>query len=247
MQLPVLQGLIDRRILINYQVAPDVLSRILPEPFRPKRVDGVGIGGICLIRLQHIRPQWVPGRLGFSSENAAHRTAVEWTADGAVHEGVYIPRRDTSPRLNTLVGGRIFPGVHHHARFSVVERDDHYRVALDSDDDATHVLVEGQLTEGLPATSVFRSLENASAFFQAGSLGYSATSRPGEYDGLELHTLNWRVEPLAVECVESSFFEDEQRFPRDTVRFDCALLMRGIQHEWRGQECLCGPSYGQGG
>jgi hypothetical protein len=28
-------------------------------------------------------------------------------------------------------------------------------------------------------------------------------------------------------------------FPRSAIKFDCALLMRGIRHEWHGQAPLC--------
>jgi hypothetical protein len=41
------------------------------------------------------------------------------------------------------------------------------------------------------------------------------------------------MQALAVEQVESSFFNDPRRFPSGSVEFDCALLMRGIRHEWR--------------
>jgi len=56
---------------------------------------------------------------------------------------------------------------------------------------------------------------------------------------MELHCRNWHVEPLAVEEVRSSFFEDETLFPKGSIEFDCALLMRGIEHEWHGQADLC--------
>ena len=46
------------------------------------------------------------------------------------------------------------------------------------------------------------------------------------------------MEPLAVEEVSSSFFGDESLFPPDSIEFDCALLMRGIEHEWHGREDL---------
>src|SRR5690348_4792849 len=96
MQIPVLRGLIDRRILVNYRVDPEVLARLLPAPFRPKLIHGAGIAGICLIRLKQTRPRFLPPVLGFASENAAHRIAVEWDQG----EGVFVPRRDTSSRLN---------------------------------------------------------------------------------------------------------------------------------------------------
>jgi hypothetical protein len=242
MQIPVIRGVIDRRVLVNFRVDPTVLSRVLPAPFRPKLIHGAGMAGVCLIRLKGIRPRFLPSFLGISSENAAHRIAVEWDQDGSTREGVFIPRRDTSSRLNVLAGGRLFPGEHHHAAFQVQEHEDRYRIELNSDDRRTHLLVEGHFAPELSPTSVFGSLQEASAFFEGGSLGYSVTAQPGQYDGLELRSFHWQVRPLTVERVESSFFEDRALFPAGSVKFDCALLMRGIDHEWHGRERLCAGS-----
>jgi hypothetical protein len=239
MKIPVVRGLIDRRILVNYRVDPDVLAPLLPAPFRPKVTHGVGMVGICLIRLQKVRPTFWPPWLGISSENAAHRTAVEWDDGGETREGVYVRRRDTDSWLNSLAGGRIFPGIHEHAEFSVTESADRFAVALRSDDGVTSMSVRGHRGDRLPSSSVFHSLEEASAFFQAGSLGYSATPDPARFQGLELRCFEWRVEPLEVEDVRSSVFEDASLFPKDSIEFDCALLMRGVEHEWHGRSDLC--------
>jgi hypothetical protein len=239
MRIPKIIGLIDRRILANFRVDPDVMSAALPPPFRPKCVNGFAIGGVCLIRLKRIRPRFTPIPWGLCSENAAHRVAVEWDESGVTKEGVFIPRRDTDSRLSVWAGGSIFPGVHHHATFDVTERDDYFSVAFQSDDGAARVHVVGTVTDQLPRDSTFQTLSDASDFFLAGSLGYSATDTPGKYDGLELNCENWRVEPMNIERVESSFFDDESRFTRGSVEFDCALLMRNIPHEWRSREDLC--------
>lgn len=100
MRIPVIQGVIDRRILVNYRVAPEAMAGVLPPPFRPLLVHGYAIGGICLIRLKQVRPRRLPLPMGIGSENAAHRIAVQWEQDGERREGVYIPRRDTDSRLN---------------------------------------------------------------------------------------------------------------------------------------------------
>jgi hypothetical protein len=242
MQIPIIRGIIDRRILVNFRVDPEVLARILPAPFRPKLVHGAGMAGVCLIRLKHIRPRFVPFFLGIASENAAHRIAVEWDQDGKTREGVFIPRRDTSSWLNTLAGGRLFPGVHHHAAFQVQEHQDRYRIELSSDDRRTHLLVEGRVAPELPPTSLFGSLQEASDFFERGALGYSVTAKPGQFDGLELRSFAWQVQPLAVEKVASNFFEDRTLFPHGSVEFDSALLMRGIEHEWHGRGKLSAES-----
>ncbi len=243
MKIPTLRGVIDRRVLVNYRVNPDVLQKAVPPPFHPKLVRGVGIAGICLIRLKEVRPAYVPRWLGVGSENAAHRVAVEWYDEtGRLREGVYIPRRDSDSRLNALVGGRIFPGVHHHARFTVRETPDRFDIALRSDDGRTRLTLRARLAAELPRTSVFQSLQAASAFFEAGALGYSATGDARRFQGLELRCLSWAVEPLAVEEVHSSYFEDAATFPPGSVEFDCALLMRGIRHEWHARADLCCPS-----
>lgn len=240
MRVPVIEGLIDRRVLVNFRVAPDCLSRILPPPFTPKLENGWGIAGICLIRLKHIRPKGLPAWIGIGSENAAHRIAVEWREGGDEHEGVYVLRRDTSSRLNALFGGRLFPGIHHHARFDVTEGRDAIRIAVRSDDGEVHLALEGRPSDSLPKASVFTEWSAASRFFERGSLGYSPAADGRSFDGLELRTLNWRAEPLELLRVESSLFEVGPRFPRGTVEFDSALLMRDIAHEWHARDPLEG-------
>lgn len=239
MQIPVIRGIIDRRMLVNYRVDPSVLAELLPAPFRPRVVGGVGLVGICLIRLKNIRPTFWPAALGVSSENAAHRMAVEWDDQGTVRQGVYIPRRDTSSWLNVLAGGRLFPGIHHHAGFTVNESDDRLEVAFRSDDDAASVFVRARRADRLPASSVFGSLAEASAFFRNGAVGYSTTADPARFDGLELRCCKWEIEPLAVDEVRSSFFDDASLFPKWSIEFDSALLMRGIEHQWHPKAELC--------
>lgn len=175
MRIPTVRGLIDRRVLANFRVDPDVLSRVCPPPFRPQLVDGFGVAGICLIRLRNIRPKFLPAWVGISSENAAHRIAVEWDADATTRSGVFIPRRDTSSMLNAFAGGRIFPGVHHRARFDVRETERDYYIAMESTDGSAKVVVDGRTTNQLHEGSIFPSVEECSQFFAAGSLG---TPRP---------------------------------------------------------------------
>jgi hypothetical protein len=243
MRLPIISGVIDRRILVNYRLEPAVLSRILPAPFRPLTIRDYGIAGICLIRLKQIRPRFLPGFFGTGSENAAHRIAVEWEQNGCRQEGVYVPRRDTSSRLNTLLGGRIFPGVHHHSDFQIDERGGRYCVHLSSSDGES-LTVEARRASRLADRSLFRSIEEASAFFERGTVGYSPSARTSDvigasdFEGLELRATNWRVEPLAIESVASSFFENERIFPKGSVEFDSALLMRGIHHEWHARPSI---------
>src|ERR1051326_2846017 len=134
MRLPTIKGVIERRLLVNFRADPAVVARLLPAPFEPLLVHDHAIVGICLIRLGAIRPTFLPAVCGVRSENAAHRTAVRWTKEGQTHEGGYIPRRGPSSRLNSRVGGRLFPGVHKHAQFRVAEELGRYEIEMASQD-----------------------------------------------------------------------------------------------------------------
>ena len=234
-QLPAIAGTIERRMLVNFRCRPDALQRVLPAPFRPKLIHGWGMAGICLIRLGSIRPAFLPAIGGLRSENAAHRIAVKWNDGGTARQGVFIPRRDTNSVLNRIAGGRIFPGDHHSAKFRVLETANRFELEMRSDDGITFVCVQGRVTDKLPIGSIFHSLEQASDFFQSGALGWSSRLQENTFDGLELHCEQWRMEPLAVEKVESSFFQDATIFPAGSVEFDSAFLMRDIAHEWHAR------------
>lgn len=235
MKIPRIKGIIDRRILINYQVEKEVLENYLPKPFNPKLVNGKGIAGVCLIRLKEIRPKGLPKQIGISSENGAHRIAVEWIENGKLKEGVYVPRRDTSSKLNSLAGGTVFPGTHYLAKFIVNENDGNYEVAFISEDQ-TSLSIKAKETDIWNNDSVFENLNCVSDFFENGSIGYSPNKK--KFDGLELKTDNWKVSLLQVRDVQSSFFENENIFPKGSVKFDNALLMKGIKHEWVGLKKL---------
>lgn len=231
--MPQIAGIIDRRILINCRVRPEVIEHVLPAPFRPQRVREWAMAGICLIRLRGVRPAGLPAWCGIGSENAAHRIAVEWDENGVTRNGVFIPRRDTNSPLNHLLGGRVFPGVHHRARFDVWESENRFRVGFASADGTDRVKFAGRVTNEWQAESVFGSLAEASAFFEQGCCGWSPTLAGDGFEGMGLTCHEWRMEPLVAERVESSFFQNRRIFPAGSVEFDSALLMRGITHEWR--------------
>jgi hypothetical protein len=67
---------------------------------------------------------------------------------------------------------------------------------------------------------------NKPRLFFIGATGYSATHQAGYYHGMELHSLDWSIQPMDVVDAHTSFFSDRTRFPEGTVELDCALVMR---------------------
>jgi hypothetical protein len=171
--------------------------------------------------------------MGLTSENVAHRVAVEWDESAQRREGVFVIRRDTNSDLNAAVGGRLFPGAHQRADFEVWESPQRYKIAMRSRSDGTFVRLAARVEGGDLAGSIFASLKEASDFFAAGALGWSADPIRGGLEGLELSTQCWHVTPLVVERVETSYFDNDALFPPGAIQLDSALLMRDIPHEWR--------------
>src|SRR5205807_2035137 len=119
-----------------------------------------------------------------------------------------------------------------HGTFRVGESQNRFEVAFKSNDGGASMEVIAELADVWPGDSIFASLAEASSFYEAGALGYSPAAVAGRFQGLELRCRSWQVSPLAIERVSSSLFDDAAVFPPGTVKLDCGLLMRGVQHEW---------------
>jgi hypothetical protein len=53
MQLPAIQGIIDRRMLVNYRLDPAVAARVIPPPFRQKSAELD-----CALLMRGIEHEW---------------------------------------------------------------------------------------------------------------------------------------------------------------------------------------------
>lgn len=232
--LPCVAGTIERRVLVNFKVDPSYAARRLPPPFRPQLVRGQSLAGICLIRLEQLRPAWCPKWCGVSSENAAHRIAVEWSAGGCLHQGVFVARRHTNSTLTHWAGGRVFPGVHQKARFRFDDLDNGIRISLGSGRDAgpEEVGISAHFTNEMPSTSVFAHLEEASEFFRRGCEGWSLGSDGLTLEGTRLEILDWKLQPLRVLHAHSSLLQEWFGSGAAGLEFDSAFLMQNVVHRW---------------
>lgn len=222
-----MEGTIAHRLLLNHTADPAAVAPLLPSGLRPQLVDGDALIGVCVLRLRGLRPAGLPRWTSVTTDAAAHRVAVEWDGPEGTEVGVWIVRRDSAQRLPVLAGGRLFPGVHGAARMDVSDDGTRLSVHLAAADGA-----EVWATTAPPSSwssRSFASPEEASAFFAAGRLGWSADHR-GRIEGLELCTEGWRADPVDAEA-RVSLFDD--LLPADSWRFDHALLLRDLPVRWR--------------
>ena len=118
-------------------------------------------------------------------------------------------------------------------------QDDGHDVAITcrAADGIGDLSIVGHEGDAMPATSVFRSVASASAFFERGSDGYS-----GPAFGISSTGCGWKPKvvraPIRAHSVSSAFFDDRGRFPSGSVAFDNALVMRDVAHAWRALPSL---------
>jgi hypothetical protein len=231
--LPKITGTIDRRILLNYRAPLALVSDLLPGPFEVRSVNGFALIGVCLIRFKALRPAFLPAVMGISSENAAHRISIVWSDDEGTQTGVYVTRRDTNSAFVKLTGGRVFPGVHSHAKFDVEETSDRVAISI-SDSDGVLVSLSGQISDEF-SSQVFASHDEASRYFQDDRIGYSPSRRDVELEGLKLNCHEWVTSNLGI---DESFVREFSALSPE-IQFDHALIMHGISHDWSEVPRLC--------
>jgi hypothetical protein len=207
-------------------VNPEVAQRLIPDQFRPQIVDGSAVAGVCMIGLQSVRPGWLRPRIGFRTENVAHRIAVEWDENGKTRSGVYIVERHSSSLVPVLAGGRLFPGVQKRAWFDLDETQSRFRVNMAAP--GTRVSVDVQLG-GPWRSTLFPTVEAASAFHEHGAVGWSPRRDGKGVEPFELTSEEWAVEPGQVISLKSSFFD---ALPEGAASFDSVVVMRDIPFFW---------------
>jgi uncharacterized protein YqjF (DUF2071 family) len=225
---------IQRRLLISYRIDPERAAKLVPPPFRPQIINGHAVGGVCLIRMSALRPARVPLAAGLTTENLAHRFAVEWDDEHGSHTGVYIPRRDTSSRITATFGASIFPGAYHLARFTVTESPEMIRISVRSRDRTVSLSVAAEPATALDS-SLFASLDEATGFFRHGALGFSPSAAGGCLDGVHLHSTNWEARPMTISALTSSMFDNAATFPTGTCALDSAMVMTNISARWTAE------------
>jgi len=235
---PSLVGRIERRVLLDHAVDPDVAARHLPPGLEVRLLGGCAVVGVCLIRLVEMRPVGLPPALGRTIEAAAHRISVVGPGADGPEPGVLVPRRDTPSRAAVLAGGRIWPGVHGRADVTVergpstlaidVACRDGAAVSVDLDLDLDLDLdVDVDRAGGTDLADP----EAASAFHAVERRAWSPR-RGGGLEEAVLDCLPWSARPVGVTTATSTWLDDRDAFPPGSSHLAGALLMEDVAVRW---------------
>jgi Uncharacterized conserved protein (COG2071) len=243
MTFPV-RTVIDRRLLLTVRMDPSAVQRLLPGGLRPRLVDGAAVGGICFLRLRDLRLAGlaVPSVI---TENAAHRFAIIRDHAEGSEPSVYVPRRDTSSRVAALLGGRLIEGELSRAKFEVNDTGSGLCISV-AGRGGLEIQVSAHAADS--TSSLFRTVEEESQFYQDASLAYSPNRRRRVIEAVGLESERWIGTPMRVEHFYSSWFEDAAIFPRGSWTLDSAMLVRNVRAVWSpatavptSSECVGSP------
>ena len=229
--LDTVSGLMARQVLLNVRIDPIVVHELLPTTFKPVLRHRYAIGGISLIRFDHLSAEILPHWMESHSESVAF-WFVEWEFNGKKQTGAYIPRRESNSHMTRSLGDRPFTGIFRRSHFNSEESDLCIRTFVKSIDDTHEIEFHGHFENKMPKNSVFSTLEEAKAFLQSICLGYSESEIPGVYHGLELRAKDWNLEPLSIRNASSTFLDDRTLFPPGSLEIDSAFALRNVRHEW---------------
>ena len=150
----------------------------------------------------------------------------------------------TNSRVTALAGDRLFPGLHHLARFSVKEHGADLRIGVASRDGIVGLSVAAHESSSLGG-ELFDSLEDAVDFFRRAPLGYSPSGTTERLMGVRLQSQSWDARPVEVEHAASSLFDDTSLFPKGSCTLDFGLVMRNLPAQWQNEGPLFPRSSGR--
>lgn len=223
---------IDRRILILYRIAPEHAERMMVPGHQPRKLKGYSLGGIALVRCARVHSPLLPARM-MACENALHFVCGLRIVQQRAEASALVMRYDTSSRLHAWIGGeRRWHCRHHHARFEVQESPEMIDIECDSDDRRSHVAIQAHLDRKICRQSVFHSTDQVLHLLQSELRSLGLTRCDGSGSSRRRSIRQSQLIPLRVDRLESSLFEDQQRFPAGSVQFDSAYWLRDDELVW---------------
>lgn len=229
----------DCRIIVLYRCAPQRLGPLLPDGLAPREFRGYALAGLALVRRRIWRGALWPERMS-TVANLLHFVDSHRERDDLGAGETLVLRCDTSSRLSAILRTpRRFRQRQNHAQFRIRQESGAISIDCRSDDRSMHVAFRARPQRDPPDSSLFRSPEQLRQLLHE-QLRYldllPSTDRPkaAAGEGVRRHLI-----PLRVEHLQSSYFDDTERFPAGAAEFDSAYWLRSEEVVWLGAGRLC--------
>ena len=212
---------------------------MLPPGVRPREIKGYGLAGIALARRRGVPSVWLPDRFS-TFHQAIHFVLAMRTDPDGCGDGVIITRSDTSSRLQVWMGEHgLMRRRQQHARFRVAETREAIECVGESDDDRMRLAIKGRLVRWLPRHSLFASAAQALDLLRHDleDLGLALPDAP--LGGGRRGTRRCRLQPLALDRLESSWFGDSPLATGGALQWDSGFWIRDEELVWSQHAAFC--------
>ncbi|MFN0137094.1 MAG: hypothetical protein ACKVS9_13370 [Phycisphaerae bacterium] len=224
--MPKIRARLIERFIFNFRLPIELLGRQLPSWLAPQSIEGASVGSFCVLDLDQVTFGPVPDELGLRNINCALRFGVIERETGT--PAVYVTERNTNSRLGAFITSLGFPGEHRLVEASITSDASGSQIRVR---DKEHALFSATVArESVLRSSVFRSLDEFSAFMAGGVRSYCPAKNPGCFNVVDLHKSDSTYEPLRVTDLTHDLFS-ESSGSSDAVQ-DSAVRTEHGRYVW---------------
>lgn len=223
-------GTVVRRFLISYAVPPDLLTDYLPPGAECATHDGCAWVSACFVRMDDMRPNFVPSFAGMGFNYLIHRTRARLPfPDGKLREAVLVLQPNINRRLLSSFGS-LLTGVGFRTRkVDFTEDNDNWRIQMISNDEILYdaTISKSSCSETISSGSRFSTASEADGFLLGVSFGGQWSKGQSKLKLLPETHDPWKT--LACTCVthKNQFLES---LGVDSLETDHAITMTQIPH-----------------
>jgi hypothetical protein len=229
-------GTIERCWLFTYQTPVDEARSLVPCELELVTREGYAFWNIVVCRARAMRPKGFPALMGVSYWHVAYRFYVRFHPEsGPPVEGLYFIRSDCDSRLMAWMGNLLTDYNFHPAAIEVSEQAPLIRVSLRSADCPAEVTLDASKPPGLPAHSLFSSVEEAAAFLKYKPFGISLdTAGRASVVAIRRDEAAWESRLIHVVSADWRFFEGK------TARPEICCEVAPIDYQWNRAKIIAG-------
>jgi uncharacterized protein YqjF (DUF2071 family) len=219
-------------ILVNFAVKPDVVRRLLPEPFEPDVHGGKAFVSIVTTQMVDMRPAFLPRVFGITYNQFVYRTVVRYQNE----VGFYYLRSDADNWLYNLAGDwltffrfNLSPLMFRYER-NLWHLDITPKPAHHADIHASYDLHTA--TRDMPASSQFKTLAEAKDFLVELFVAFGYDSLREKVGRVTVKRGKWDIQIVTDTRAQYDWLNGSTFFPAGCAQLDSIFYVEEIPYYW---------------
>jgi hypothetical protein len=226
-------------VAVNVRLAPAALRPLVPDVFDLDLHDGQAFVSLTASRLKDFGVGWVPRALRMNFYQATYRAHVTYTDfRGRKLRGCYFVRSETNSALMSTVAN-LLPEFRAHRCSTypilMARRGGHWVLTVDSGADPAGkvvlVLDDARALSAMPASSCFRSVQDAYSFLVDFYDAFAYDPETREVLILQIDRGDWDVKVMEPVDHYLGYFAGGA-FPPGTAQLDSVFYFQNVPYRW---------------